>query len=292
MELIIGSHVGFTNSNQLYGCVLTTIENKANTFMFYTGSTQSTLRSKIDDSLTYKALDLMIKNNININNVIVHAPYIINFANRSDERKYKFYIDFFVDELNRCNLLCVNKIVLHPGSAVNTTHENGILNISNALNEVISKTNNVTILLEYMAGKGNEIGSNVDELKSIIDKTNDKSRIGVCLDTCHMNDSGIDLNNFDEFLDEFELKIGINKIKCIHINDSLNVIGSHKDRHANIGYGTIGFNTLINLIYNDRIKNLPLILETPIYKKDNAEYTPYKNEIESIRNKKFIDFIQ
>ncbi len=292
MELIIGSHVGFTNSNQLYGCVLTTIENKANTFMFYTGSTQSTLRSKIDDSLTYKALDLMVKNNININNVIVHAPYIINFANRSDERKYKFYIDFFVDELNRCNLLCVNKIVLHPGSAVNTTHENGILNISNALNEVISKTNNVTILLEYMAGKGNEIGSNVDELKSIIDKTNDKSRIGVCLDTCHMNDSGIDLNNFDEFLDEFELKIGINKIKCIHINDSLNVIGSHKDRHANIGYGTIGFNTLINLIYNDRIKNLPLILETPIYKKDNAEYTPYKNEIESIRNKKFIDFIQ
>ena len=161
------------------------------------------------------------------------------------------------------------------------------------INKIYEKTTDVMILLEYMAGKGNEVGTSIDELKSIIDKINDKDRVGVCIDTCHMNDSGVDISKFNEFLDEFDSKIGINKIKCVHVNDSLNPIGSHKDRHANIGYGTIGFDNLINVVYNDRLEGIPFILETPYINRNNKDaYAPYKMEIESIRNKKFTDFIQ
>lgn len=293
MELIIGSHVSFISSTQLLGSVEEALKYKANTFMFYTGSTQSTQRGIINDELTYKAFDLMLKNNINSDNVIVHAPYIINLANRSDIDKYNFYINFFKDELIRVKTLGMNKIVLHPGSATTCSREDAIANISSALNTVFSKTEDVVVLLEFMAGKGNEVGSSIDELSSIINNINDKNRIGVCIDTCHMNDSGVDISRFDEFLDEFDSKIGIDKIKCVHLNDSLNILGSHKDRHANIGYGTIGFDNLINVAYNKRLEGIPMILETPyINRNSKDEKPPYKEEIEMIRNKKFIDFIQ
>ena len=150
----------------------------------------------------------------------------------------------------------------------------------------LGKTNNVTILLETMAGKGTEVGSNLDEIKKIIEGIEDKDHIGVCLDTCHLNDAGYDLNKFDEYLNEFDKTIGISKIGCIHINDSKNEKSSHKDRHENIGYGTIPFETLISIIYNERLKNIPRILETPYVDK---LYPPYKQEIEMIRNKKFDD---
>ena len=272
MELIIGSHVGFNGKTQLLGSVEEAVSYGANTFMFYTGSTQSTMRSEINDELTYKAYELMVKNNINNNNVIVHAPYIINFANRVDTRKYDFYIDFFSEELNRCKKLGINKIVLHPGSATTCTREEALNNISYALNKVFDKTEDTVVLLEFMAGKGNEVGCSIEELKTIIDKINKQDRIGVCLDTCHMNDAGVDINKFDEFLDEFDSKIGLSKIKCIHLNDSLNPIASHKDRHANIGYGTIGFNTLINVAYNKRLEGLPLILETPYVNRNSNDF--------------------
>ncbi len=292
-ELIIGSHVSFVSSTQLLGSVEEALRYNANTFMFYTGSTQSTQRGIISDELTYKAFELMIKNGINSDNVIVHAPYIINFANRKDEDKYKFYINFFAEELNRVKHLGMNKIVLHPGSAVNCTREEALENIAHALNLVFSMTEEVTVLLEFMAGKGNEVGKTIDELDEIIKQIKDQDRIGVCLDTCHMNDAGIDISMIDEFLDEFDSKIGLNKIKCVHLNDSLNERESHKDRHANIGYGTIGFDNLINVVYNKRLNHLPFILETPyINRNTKDERPPYKEEIESVRNKKFIDFIQ
>ena len=293
MEIIIGSHVGFNSKTQLLGSTEEAISYGANTFMFYTGSTQSTLRGEINDEISYKALKLMIENNINIKDVVVHAPYIINLANKSDERKYEFYIDFFSKEVDRCKKLGVNKIVLHPGSAVNCTKEEGINNIIYALNKVIERTEDVIILLEYMSGKGNEIGTSIDELKAISDGIKDSSRVGVCLDSCHMSDSGVDIRNIDLFLNEFDSKIGIDKIKCFHINDSLNIVGSHKDRHANIGYGNIGFDSIINIIYNEKLKGIPFILETPyVNRNEKTAYAPYKYEIENIRNKKFIDFIQ
>lgn len=293
MNLIIGSHVSFNNKKQLLGSVEEALSYNANTFMIYTGGAQSTIRSSINDEYTYEAFKIMLENNINPKNVIVHAPYIVNLANRSDERKYEFYIEFLINELNRVKELGLDKIVLHPGSATTCTKEEAISNIAEGINKIYEKTTDVMILLEYMAGKGNEVGTSIDELKSIIDKINDKDRIGVCIDTCHMNDSGIDISKFDEFLDEFDNKIGINKIKCVHVNDSLNPIGSHKDRHANIGYGTIGFNNLINVVYNDRLEGIPFILETPYINRNGKNaYAPYKMEIESIRNKKFTDFIQ
>lgn len=291
MSLIIGSHVSFNNKEQLLGSVKEAISYNANTFMIYTGSTQSTSRSELRDECTYEAYKLMLENNIDSNNIIVHAPYIINLANRKDEDKYIFYCDFLANELNRCKKLGLNKIVLHPGSATTCTKEDAIKNIIDGINYVYNKTTDTMILLEFMAGKGTEVGTSIDELKCIIDGINNKDRIGVCLDTCHMNDSGVDISKFDEFLDEFDNKIGISKIKCVHVNDSLNDLGSHKDRHANIGYGTIGFNNILNVVYNKKLNNIPFILETPyINRNTNDSYAPYKYEIESIRNKKFIDF--
>ena len=292
MNLIIGSHVSFNSKAQLLGSVREALSYNANTFMIYTGGAQSTLRSDINSEYTYEAFKLMIENNINPKNVIVHAPYIVNLANKSDINKYNFYIEFLVNELNRVKELGLDKMVLHPGSATTCTKEEAISNIAEAINKIYENTTNVVILLEYMAGKGNEVGSSIGELKGIIDKINDKERIGVCIDTCHMNDSGVDIAKFDEFLDEFDREIGIGKIKCVHVNDSLNPIGSHKDRHANIGYGTIGFDNLINVVYNDRLEGIPFILETPYINRNNKDaYAPYKMEIESIRNKKFINFI-
>ena len=292
MNLIIGSHVSFNSKAQLLGSVREALSYNANTFMIYTGGAQSTLRSDINSEYTYEAFKLMIENNINPKNVIVHAPYIVNLANKSDINKYNFYIEFLVNELNRVKELGLDKMVLHPGSATTCTKEEAISNIAEAINKIYENTTDVVILLEYMAGKGNEVGSSIGELKGIIDKINDKERIGVCIDTCHMNDSGVDIAKFDEFLDEFDREIGIGKIKCVHVNDSLNPIGSHKDRHANIGYGTIGFDNLINVVYNNRLEVIPFILETPYINRNNKDaYAPYKMEIESIRNKKFINFI-
>lgn len=291
MSLIIGSHVSFNNKEQLLGSVKEAISYNANTFMIYTGSTQSTSRSELRDECTYEAYKLMLENNIDSNNIIVHAPYIINLANRKDEDKYIFYCDFLANELDRCKKLGLNKIVLHPGSATTCTKEDAIKNIIDGINYVYNKTTDTMILLEFMAGKGTEVGTSIDELKRIIEGLNDKDRIGVCLDTCHMNDSGIDISKFDDFLNEFDIKIGISKIKCIHLNDSLNDLGSHKDRHANIGYGTIGFNNILNVVYNKKLNNIPFILETPyVNRNTNDSYAPYKYEIESIRNKEFIDF--
>ena len=293
MNLIIGSHVSFNSKKQLLGSVEEALSYNANTFMIYTGGAQSTARSSINDEFTYEAFKVMLENNINPKNVIVHAPYIVNLANKSDERKYDFYIDFMANELNRVKELGLDKIVLHPGSATTCSREEAILNIVNGINKIYEKTSDVMILLEYMSGKGNEVGTSILELKNIIDNINDKDRIGVCLDTCHMNDSGIDISKFNEFLNEFDSMIGIDKIKCVHVNDSMNTIGSHKDRHANIGYGTIGFDNLINVIYNERLNGIPFILETPyINRNSNDTYPPYKMEIDSIKNKKFVDFIQ
>lgn len=282
--LIIGSHVGFKKDTQILGSLKEALSYGANTFMFYTGAPQNTARYPISDGLTLEALNLMKENNIDYSKVIVHAPYIINLCN---EEKFEFSVNFLTEELNRCNQLGVKYLVLHPGSHVGLGIEKGIENIAKGINMAftnLGKENNVIILLETMAGKGTEVGSKLEEIKEIIDKIEDKDHIGVCLDTCHLSDGGYDIENFDTFLDEFNNLIGINKIGCVHVNDSKNIKGSHKDRHENFGFGNIGYETLINIIYNERLENVPKILETPYVDKD---YPPYKYEIEMIRNKQF-----
>lgn len=286
--LIIGSHVSFNKNDQLVGSVNEALKYKANTFMFYTGAPQNTLRASINDDKTNEAIKLMETNGIDINNVIVHAPYIINSANSEN---FDFNVSFLKGELERVERLGVKKIVLHPGSYVKLTHDEGLKNIIKTLNSVINKNTNVTILLETMAGKGTELGSNIDDLKYIIDNVIYKEKVGICLDTCHLNDAGYDISNFNSILDEIDEKIGLSKIGCIHINDSKNLISTHKDRHENIGIGTIGFENLINVIYNKRLENIPKILETPYVTKSDSDsekiYPPYKFEIEMIRQKKF-----
>lgn len=282
--LYIGSHVGFSKDKQLLGSVEEALSYNANTFMFYTGAPQNSRRLPLDNSLTEKAISLMKDNNIDISHVIVHAPYIINLAN-NDPDKHEFSVSFLRQELSRCDELNMKYLVLHPGSHVGLGEEVGLDSIVDGLNKVLKDYNgNVIILLETMAGKGTELGKTTKELKYIIDNIDNKSHIGVCLDTCHLNDSGIDISKFDEYLDDFDKEIGINLIHCVHINDSKNEINTHKDRHENIGLGTIGFNNLINVIYNERLNDITKILETPYVDK---LYPPYKYEIEMIKNKTF-----
>ena len=288
MKLIIGNHVSFKNDTQLKGSVLEALSYNANTFMFYTGAPQNTNRSPINDSMTQDALNIMKENGINIEDVVVHAPYIINPCNTNN---LDFSISFLKQELSRVEELGVKKIVLHPGSHVGLGEEVAINNLITVLNSSITPNTKVTILLETMAGKGSEIGISFEQLKKVLDNVIYKEKVGICLDTCHLNDAGYDVFDFNKLLDEFDKIIGISKIGCIHINDSKNPKGSHKDRHENIGLGTIGFNTLINIIYNERLENIPKILETPYigeYDEDkNRIYPPYKFEIEMIRNKEY-----
>ena len=280
--MLIGSHVSFKKETQLVGSVKEALSYNSTTFMFYTGAPQNANRLPIDDELTKKAKELMLKNDIDINNVVVHAPYIINLASTNN-----FAVQFLKEELKRVEQLGMSKLVLHPGSSVKLSKEEGIRNIIDNLNQV--GKSNVLILLETMAGKGTELGKTFEEIKEIIDGVD--YELGVCLDTCHINDAGYDLNDFDKILNLFDKIIGLNYLKCIHINDSKNIINSHKDRHENIGYGTIGFNNLIKIIYHDKLKNVPKILETPYVSiDDNSKermYPPYKFEIEMILNKKF-----
>ena len=277
--LIIGSHVGYKKDSGLVGSVREALSYNANTFMFYTGAPQNTIRSNIDLNNVKEAYELMKNSNISKDKIIVHAPYIINLAN---PEKFDFSCRFLTEELKRVNTFGFKYLVLHPGSHIGLGVDKGISNIIKALNLVLEKDNtNVTILLETMAGKGSEIGRSFDEIKTIIDGVKYKDRLGVCLDTCHLNDAGYDLNKFDDVLDLFDQVIGLDKVKCIHINDSKNLINSHKDRHENIGKGTIGLDNLIKIISNKRLDNIPKILETP-YIDGKA---PYKEEIELIRSK-------
>lgn len=280
--LLLGSHVGFSKNDQLLGSLKEALSYGANTFMFYTGAPQNTRRYPIEDGLTLQAMQIMKEEGIDYSKVVVHAPYIVNLANDGDPEKYQFSVNFLQEEIERCKLLGITKLVLHPGSHVGLGMDRAISNIANAINMI--SNDSVVILLETMAGKGTEVGSKLEEIKQIIDLVDNKELVGVCLDTCHLSDAGYDISDFDKFLDLFDEIIGIDKIGCVHVNDSKNENGAHKDRHENFGYGHVGFDLLMRVIYNERLENIPKILETPYV---DREYPPYKYEIEMIKNKKF-----
>lgn len=276
--LYIGSHVGFNKNTQLLGSVMEALSYDCNTFMFYTGAPQNTMRYDIDGELTKEAYDKMRENGIDLTKIIVHAPYIVNLAN-PDQEKHIFAIKFLKQEINRCKSLGIENMVLHPGSHVGFGIDTGIKNIIDGLNKILENDNDVCILLETMAGKGNEVGKSFEEIKSIIDGVDNKKMIGVCLDTCHIHDAGYDLNDFDKVINDFDQIIGLKYLKCIHINDSKNPCGSKKDRHENIGKGYIGLDNLLKIIYHNKLVDLPKILETPYIN----GVAPYKEEISLIR---------
>lgn len=281
--LYIGSHVSFKKDTGLLGSLKEALSYRATTFMFYTGAPQNTARYKIDKNQTKEALEQMKKEGINKDKIIVHAPYIVNLANRQEEDKYEFSIRFLQEEIERCEQLEMKYLVLHPGSHVGCGKEQGIKNIVEALNRIL-KTSTVTILLETMAGKGTEIGSTFEEIKEIIDGVEKKEKIGVCLDTCHLNDAGYDVKNISQLLDDFDRIVGLSYVKCVHVNDSKNERSAHKDRHENIGLGSIGFDAILSIIYEKRLEDIPKILETPYI---DRLYPPYLEEIDMIKKKQF-----
>ena len=286
--LLIGSHVGFSNNKQLLGSTMEALSYGANTFMFYTGAPQNTKRNAINDEYTYEAYKLMKESGIDLAKVVIHAPYIVNLGNLDN---FDFSVSFLQGEIERASLLGIKNVVLHPGASVAYDRADSIASIIKGLNLILDNNYDVTICLETMAGKGTEIGKNIEEIKEIIDGVKYKNKIGICLDTCHLWDSGVDLTKFDDYLTLFDKEIGLDYIKVIHVNDSKNELSSHKDRHENIGFGNIGFDTLIKIIYDERFKDIPKILETPYVTPDDESkekiYPPYKYEIAMIRNKEF-----
>lgn len=279
-KIILGSHVSMNAPQYFLGSVQEALSYNANALMIYTGPPQSTIRKPINELKILEAQKLWINKGYNMDNFIIHAPYIINLAS-IDEKKRNFGIQFLINEIKRCNAFKAKYIILHPGSSVNTNPNISINLLSQSLNEVLSKTRNIIICLETMSGKGNEIGHSFKQLKQIIEKIKLQSRIGICFDTCHLHDAGYDLHNFDKILIEFEKYLNLDKIKVIHFNDSLNPMGSHKDRHANFGKGYIGDKNLIKIITNHKVTHLPFILETPYINKK----PPYKKEIQEILKK-------
>lgn len=285
--LKIGSHVSFKKDTQLLGSLNESLSYQSTCFMFYTGAPQNTKRCLLDSKLTVFAQEKMQELGIGLDDIVVHAPYIINLANDCNSEQYQFAIRFLKDECQRCEQLHIKKLILHPGSHVGLGVEHGIEAIAQALNEVLETTSTI-ILLETMAGKGSEIGSRLEELQQIIEKITKQEQIGICLDTCHLWDSGYDLTKLDDFLQRLKEINLLSKIGCIHVNDSKNSLGSHKDRHENLGFGTIGFEPLLNIIYHDLFQEIPKILETPWVEK----YPPYFYEIQEIKNKNYNPFLK
>lgn len=250
----------------------------ANTFQFFTRNPRGGQAKPIDEKDIEEFLKFSKENNINI--ILAHSPYTLN-ACSADPGLREFAKNTMVDDLRRMEYTPGNLYNFHPGSHVKQGVKIGIDYISEMLNEILTKEQTTTVLLETMAGKGSEVGKNFEEIKAIIDKVDLKEKIGVCLDTCHIWDAGYDIvTDFDSVLDEFDNVIGLEKLKAIHLNDSKNDKASHKDRHEKIGEGKIGLEAITKIINNERIKELPFYLETP------NELDGYKKEIELLKERR------
>lgn len=279
--LYLGSHVGLKAPDYFLGSVREALSYGANACMVYTGAPQNSKRKPVSQFKVKEARELLLENGWKLSSVIVHAPYIINLANTVKPETAEFGIQFLKEELLRVRELGADILVLHPGAHLKAGTETGIEAIVRGLDEVLKDDDSsITIALETMAGKGTEIGRSFEELEEIIRRCAFSDRLGVCLDTCHIHDTGYDLDHFDEILDEFDRIIGLPRLKVLHINDSKNVRGAGKDRHENIGQGEIGFEKLSYVVHHPRLDGIVKILETPYI----DEKPPYKEEIEALRN--------
>lgn len=286
--LKIGSHVSMSGKKMMLGSVEEAVSYGANTFMIYTGAPQNTARKPIEDlniEAALKAMELY-----NIEEIVVHAPYIINLGNSEKPETFELAVSFLREEIKRTEALKkARQIVLHPGAHVGAGEERGIAQIIKGLNEVITREQTVNIALETMAGKGSECGKSFEELAKIIDGVKYNDKLSICLDTCHINDAGYDVvNDFDGVLREFDKIIGLERLKVIHLNDSKNPKGARKDRHEIIGSGHIGFDALCYVANHESLKDIPKILETPYVSNDSGEKRPpYKYEIQMLRGKQY-----
>ncbi|MEI2355951.1 deoxyribonuclease IV [Mesobacillus zeae] len=283
----IGSHVSMSGKKMLLAASEEAVSYGANTFMIYTGAPQNTRRKKIED-LNIEAGRRHMEEN-GIEEIIVHAPYIINIGNSENASTFELGVRFLRSEIERTEAIGAKQIVLHPGAHIGAGTETGIKKIVEGINEVLTGNEKLQIALETMAGKGSECGKNFEELAMIMDGVTYNDKLSVCFDTCHTHDAGYDIvGDFDGVLEEFDKIIGLDRLKVLHINDSKNARGMKKDRHENIGFGHIGFEALSYIVHHPRLENIPKILETPYVGEDkNNKKAPYKNEIEMLKNKKF-----
>ena len=283
--LKLGSHVGMSGKKMMLGSVEEALSYDANTFMLYTGAPQNTKRKDLSELNIDAAKKCMADNGIE--EFIVHAPYIINLGNTVKPETYEIAVEFLALELQRTMAMGSRVLVLHPGAHVGAGVEAGTASIVKGINEVLTADTDCRIALETMAGKGTEIGRTFEELAMIYDgvKYNDKLR--VCFDTCHTHDAGYDIvNDFDGVIDKFDQIIGKDQIAAFHINDSKNVFGAGKDRHANLGHGEIGFEALCYIVHHPDFMHVPKILETPwIPANDGTKnsFPPYKEEIARLK---------
>ena len=284
--IYLGSHVDLKSPNYYIETVKDALSYGANTFMFYTGAPQNSFRKPLDELKIEEGRRLLKEAGIDESKLVVHAPYIINGANKVREDIQDLAKKMIALELERTAAFGVKILVLHPGAHVGLGEEVGIDALVEVLDEVLSRDNtDVKIAIETMAGKGSEIGITFEQIRMIIDRCKYQHRLGVCLDTCHISDAGYDVHDVDGVLNEFDHIIGLDKLLVIHLNDSKNPRGAHKDRHENVGYGYIGFETLYKYANHPLLMDIPKILETPWV----GENKPYKDEIEMLRNGKYID---
>ena len=281
-QIKLGSHVGMAGKEMFLASVKEAESYGANVLMLYTGAPQNTRRKNIEELNIEAGWEYARK--AGINEIIVHAPYIINLANTVKPETFELAVEFLEKEIKRTAAMRSRILVLHPGSALDAGAEAGIKQAVMGLNMVLDQNeDDVCIALETMAGKGSEIGRTFEELRMIYDGVHKKDRLRVCFDTCHVNDAGYDLvNDYEGVLGKFDEVLGLDQIAVFHINDSMNPLGAHKDRHANIGAGSIGFETLHKVVHDSRFVNIPKILETPwLCAEGETKKTipPYKKEI-------------
>ena len=282
-KIKLGCHVGMAGKEMFLASAKEAASYGAYVFMLYTGAPQNTRRKDISELNIEAGWEYARQHGIE--EIVVHAPYIINLANTVKPETYELAVEFLEKEIIRTAAMRSRIMVLHPGSHVNAGVEAGIAQVIKGLNTVLNQNDDdVYIALETMAGKGSEVGRTFEELKAIYDGVDKKDRLRVCFDTCHVNDAGYDIvNHYDEVFEEFDKVIGLDQIAVFHINDSMNPLGAHKDRHANIDKGSIGYETLHRLVHDERFIDVPKILETPWLAEEGSDKKtkpPYKEEIE------------
>ncbi|MBP5575028.1 MAG: deoxyribonuclease IV [Bacilli bacterium] len=285
-DLLIGSHVGMNAPEYYLGSVKEAISYGATTFMFYTGAPQNSYRKPLNELMIKEGRELLAKHSFDESKIVVHAPYIINAANPNRPDLLEISIKTIINELQRTAAFGAKILVLHPGNHLGAGPEAAIEVLAKSLDEVFANDGtDVKIAIETMAGKGSEIGTCFEQVRDIIEKCQFKDRLGVCLDTCHVSDAGYDINDADALLDEFDHVIGLERLLVVHVNDSKNPRGAHKDRHENLGYGEIGFDALCSIANHPLLKDIPKILETPYIN----EKAPYSDEIRMLRDESFED---
>lgn len=277
--MLIGSHVGMKGKEMLLGSAKEAASYGATTFMIYSGAPQNTKRKPVEE-MNIPAGEAYMEEH-GISNIVMHAPYIINLGNTTKPEMFPFAVQFLREEIMRAEALGATQITLHPGAHVGAGEKAAMDQIIKGLNEVLTKDQKAQIALETMAGKGTEVGKTFEELAYMIDGVTLNEKLSVTFDTCHTNDAGYNVKeDFDGVIADFDRIIGLDRLKVLHINDSKNPIGAHKDRHANIGYGTIGFDALNKIVHDERFSHVSKILETPYVGPDKkTAYAPYGKEI-------------